>query len=178
MPGVRVLLVDDDGARARSLATTLKRAGYDARTTKPGAVAIKAAARSRPAVIVLDIAAFGATGTQLHAELLRHDPDVRVVLTTGLPPTSLICAALAPTVPLLYHPVRGEALIDALEGSLAAAPLPGLGEVLEAYVASLRNLTSSPDLEALRSRLADCAQAREELLPKLKPTDEQKRGRD
>lgn len=175
MPGFRVLLVDDDNARARSLATALKRVGYDARTTRPGAAAIRAAARSRPAVIVLDIAAFGATGTQLHAELLRDDPDVRVVLTTGLPPTSLICAALAPTVPLLYQPVRGEALIDALEGALSAGPPPGLADVLEAYVASLRNLTSSPDFSALGSRLADCAQAREELLPKLMPDSKTQR---
>jgi FixJ family two-component response regulator len=128
-------------------------------------------------VIVLDIAAFGATGTQLHAELLRDDPDVRVVLTTALPPTSLICAALSPAVPLLYQPVRGKALIDAVDGALATGPTAGLAEVLETYVASLRNLTSSPDLNDLNRRLEDCVQAREELLPKLRPAGRSRRKR-
>jgi DNA-binding NarL/FixJ family response regulator len=134
-------------------------------------------ARYRPAVVVLDIAAFGATGTQLHAELIRADPGVRVVLTTVLPADSLICAALSPVVPVLRQPVSGDALAAALAAALSDPETPDLAQVLGAYVSSLRNLTSTRDLSALSSRLADCARTREELLPTLTSEVRRKRNK-
>jgi signal transduction histidine kinase/ActR/RegA family two-component response regulator len=84
--GEHILLVDDEPALAKSLATRLERLGYRVTTETDSARALELFGR-RPedfALVLTDLAMPRMTGLELAGQLLRLRADLRVVLLTGL----------------------------------------------------------------------------------------------
>lgn len=83
----RILLVDDDVAVARSLASTLERVGgYEVRTESEGRRAAASARAFRPDLILLDVIMPGMDGGDIAARM-EQDPalkDVPIAFLTGL----------------------------------------------------------------------------------------------
>ncbi len=85
----RVLLVDDDDALRRSIATALNRLGYEVQTAEEGAEGIRiyqeARSSGRPVdVVVMDLTIPGGMGGQEAAqELLRVDPEAKLIASSG-----------------------------------------------------------------------------------------------
>ena len=84
---LRALVVDDEPAIRRISAVLLLRVGYECVTAAAGDAAIElfAASPFEFAFVLLDVVMPGMTGMQVLSELLRLDPDVRVILCTGHP---------------------------------------------------------------------------------------------
>lgn len=72
----RVLVVDDNVSSAQSLALILKLDGHDVQIAHDGAVALDAAQRFRPEVILMDIGLPGMDGFEV-ALRLKAEPDLR-----------------------------------------------------------------------------------------------------
>lgn len=81
--GIRVLVVEDDGAIRRMLAALLTSAGYDVCTARTGAEALSCYAQARPQAVFLDLTLPEMSGWDV-LDLLRADTDAPpVVLLTG-----------------------------------------------------------------------------------------------
>jgi PAS domain S-box-containing protein len=82
-PSRRVLVVDDNGDAAESLAMLLRAWGHEVRTTHDGLAALNAAEQVRPEVILLDIGLPRMDGYEV-ARRLRQRADMRDVLLVAL----------------------------------------------------------------------------------------------
>ncbi len=81
----KVLVVDDDPAVLRVLASVLDLEGLAVTTASDGTAALAAAREDRPDVVICDVAMPGVSGLQV-CRTLRSDPstsDVPVVLLTA-----------------------------------------------------------------------------------------------
>lgn len=92
---IRVLLVDDDDAIARSYARALGNRGWSVDTASDGAEAVKKVGRNTFDVIVSDITMPTMGGVQLLKSVRERDLDVPVVLMTGAPDVSSAIEAIA-----------------------------------------------------------------------------------
>lgn len=114
----RVLAVDDDRAVLRALSRTLQRAGHDVRAIDDGRAACEALSRMRPHdidVVVADISMPGADGLEVMRHAHRMDPDLPVLLMTGLPTVESAVQALEQgALRYLLKPLDPAALIDAV----------------------------------------------------------------
>jgi two-component system response regulator RegA len=79
----RMLLVDDDEVFRERLAQALRQRGQEVVTAADGEEAVRAAGRGALAAAVVDLRMPGMTGTELVPQLLRLQPDLRVVVLTG-----------------------------------------------------------------------------------------------
>ena len=82
---MRVLVVDDNGDTAESLALLLRESGHDVRTAPDGPTALEVALDYRPHVALLDIGLPGLDGYEV-AKRMRQQPilqDVVLVAMTG-----------------------------------------------------------------------------------------------
>ncbi len=88
----RILVVDDNDALRENLAELLESEGYEVAVAEDGGRALaRLAGEWLPHVIVLDLLMPGMDGRDLVARI-RRDPrlaGVRVILTSGLPSSSL-----------------------------------------------------------------------------------------
>jgi len=114
----RVLAVDDDRAVLRALTRTLERAGHEVRAIDDGRAACEALSRMRPHdidVVVADISMPGADGLEVMRHAHRVDPDLPVLLMTGLPTVESAVQALEQgALRYLLKPLDPAALIDAV----------------------------------------------------------------
>jgi PAS domain S-box-containing protein len=85
VPGMRVLVVDDNVDAAESLAMILRAMGCDVRTAHDGPSALKVCAASRPTLILLDIGMPGMDGFDVIRRLRAAFPStgLRIVAVTG-----------------------------------------------------------------------------------------------
>lgn len=85
IPGIRVLLVDDNTVYRSTLALLLDgRDGIEiVAEASDGAEAVAAAVRLRPDVVLLDFRLPGATGDEVTASLVAGSPGTRVVCLTA-----------------------------------------------------------------------------------------------
>jgi two-component system response regulator RegA len=83
MSAGRLLLVDDDEVFRERLAQALRQRGQDVVTAADGPEAMRAAGRGKWTAAVVDLRMPGMTGTELVPELLRVQPELRVVVLTG-----------------------------------------------------------------------------------------------
>ena len=83
VPGIRVLVVDDNADAADSLGLLLGLLGADVRVTHDGASALEALADFQPQMILLDIGMPGLDGYEVAARI-RADPEHRGVTLVAL----------------------------------------------------------------------------------------------
>jgi CheY-like chemotaxis protein len=85
VPGLRVLVVEDDADLAASLAGWLGRLGHEVRVAPDGPAALQVAEATRPDVMLLDIGLPGMDGYEV-AERVQHD------LAPAMPKAPLVIA--------------------------------------------------------------------------------------
>jgi len=78
----KVLVIDDDPGSARSLASALGAAGFDALTVVDGAAALEALDRGHVDAVIVDLMLRGMNGIELARHVSERFPAVRVVLTS------------------------------------------------------------------------------------------------
>ena len=78
-----LLLVDDDEVFRERLAQALRQRGQEVVTASDGEEAVRAAGESKLAAAVVDLRMPGRPGIELLPELLRLQPELRVVVLTG-----------------------------------------------------------------------------------------------
>jgi len=79
----RVLLVDDEVEFVETLAERMRARGLEVATATNGGEAIVLAERESFDAVVLDLAMPGMDGIETLEHLLRHQPDLQVMLLTG-----------------------------------------------------------------------------------------------
>lgn len=93
----RILIADDDQNLLRALARTLERAGHEVIRIADGRAACEHLAELQPDdvdVVVTDITMPGADGLEVMRSAHKLDPDLPVVLMTGLPTVETAVQAL------------------------------------------------------------------------------------
>ena len=80
----KILYVDDEAEWRRMVGIFLKLAGFGVLTAKDGTEAMQQAETERPAVIILDVNLNGEDGAVLIGYMKAIDPDVPIILYTGL----------------------------------------------------------------------------------------------
>ncbi|MBI3555733.1 MAG: sigma-54-dependent Fis family transcriptional regulator [Deltaproteobacteria bacterium] len=81
--GTQILVVDDEEAIRKLLATRFSREGWAVTTAEDGAKAVEAAVRTHPTVIVTDIKMPGLDGFQLITELRKRGQECPIIMITG-----------------------------------------------------------------------------------------------
>lgn len=90
----RVLLADDEIEPLRAMARLLKASGFEVQSVQSGAEAVTALDAASFDAVVSDIAMPGFTGIELLKVIHERDPDVPVVLVTGMPAVDTAIDAL------------------------------------------------------------------------------------
>jgi len=85
----RLLLCDDSPTERTSLAQILRRHGYDVDEAADGAAALLLL-KTRPYdLVLLDLQMPGVDGFDVLAHVQRHNPELPVVVLSGLPPEEI-----------------------------------------------------------------------------------------
>ncbi len=82
-----VLLVDDEQEFASTLAERLSLRGIRARVATSGEEALQRIAEEAPEVVILDLMMPGMNGLAVLQQIKAHDPDIQVILLTGMAST-------------------------------------------------------------------------------------------
>jgi PAS domain S-box-containing protein len=115
----RTILLVDDEAMIRALGrAVLERSGFRVLTAEDGAEAVEVFDREREHVdlVIMDVTMPRMSGRDAYRELVRLDPDARVLFSTGYSAEEL--AELDGAVGLLNKPYRPEELLAAVHGAL------------------------------------------------------------
>lgn len=80
----RILLVDDEESMLTLLKEVVQLLGYDPITAADGALALRCFDESRVDLVITDINMPGISGLELLRQVKKQNPDVPVVLITGL----------------------------------------------------------------------------------------------
>ena len=174
-PKTAVLLVEDDHAVRTSLAKYLERTGFEVEQAPDGQAALGQLTPGRFAAMLCDIRMPVMTGIQLLPKALAADPDLAVIMLTGVgEPQSAIACLTAGAADYLIKPVDLEELQHALQSALHKRDLEierrGLEEWLAHEVAArTRELeTQSRQLSRLSvnvlAALVDALEAKDPLL--------------
>jgi EAL domain-containing protein (putative c-di-GMP-specific phosphodiesterase class I)/CheY-like chemotaxis protein len=115
----RIVVADDDENLLRAIARTLERAGHQVLRLKDGRSACEHIAGMDPRnvdVVVTDISMPGADGLDVMRAAHRLDPDLPVLLMTGMPTVETAVQALERgAYRYLLKPVDPEVLLQAVE---------------------------------------------------------------
>ena len=126
-----VLFADNEALVLQFARTILSRAGYPVLEARDGSQAVEAFRRWRSsiAVVVLDLSMPGLTGPAALEELIRIDPAVRVVMTSGGEVDDLPAATRRLLRGFLPKPFSREQLLravaDALRPETETGPVGG-----------------------------------------------------
>jgi response regulator RpfG family c-di-GMP phosphodiesterase len=114
----RILVVDDEEPVRHTLTRFLARRDYEVLQADSGAEAVRQVRDARPALVLLDIGLPDVPGTDVIPELLDVEPDVGIVVLSGLSdaPTVSTCMQRG-ALDYLTKPV----VLDALDRALAKA---------------------------------------------------------
>jgi two-component system alkaline phosphatase synthesis response regulator PhoP len=82
VPGVKILVVDDEQSILDLVTAYLRREGYEVHTAMDGPAGLKAARAFKPDLIVLDVMLPGMDGIELLTRL-RRESDVYVIMLTA-----------------------------------------------------------------------------------------------
>jgi EAL domain-containing protein (putative c-di-GMP-specific phosphodiesterase class I) len=111
-----VLVVDDDGALARSIQHALKRAGFEVVLAENGTIAVETIMGRPFDVILTDIQMPGMSGLELLGIVRAYDLDVPVILMTGDPSIETAMEAVSlGALQYLPKPTPNEVLVAAVE---------------------------------------------------------------
>jgi EAL domain-containing protein (putative c-di-GMP-specific phosphodiesterase class I) len=115
----RIVLVDDDDNLLRAFGRTLERAGHDVTRIGDGRAACELIANlegNEVDVVVTDLSMPGAGGLEVMRAAHRLDPDLPVLLMTGLPSVETAVQALERgAFRYLLKPIEPDALREAVE---------------------------------------------------------------
>lgn len=122
-PEWRLLVCDDSATERTSLSQILQRRGYDVDEAADGAAALKMI-RARPYdMILLDLQMPGTDGFDVLAYVQENQPDLPVVLLSGLPPedigNGITRLPQHELPPLLLKPIDTRQLVQIIELKLA-----------------------------------------------------------
>jgi EAL domain-containing protein (putative c-di-GMP-specific phosphodiesterase class I) len=114
-PGT-IVLVDDEPAALRGFERTLRGAGYQVEAFSSARAAIERVSAGGVHVVVSDISMPEMTGVELLRTIRAHDPDLPVVLVTGLPAIESATDAVEyGAFKYIVKPVEPEDLRNAVE---------------------------------------------------------------
>lgn len=113
----RVLLLDDDPAMQRLIATLLRRAGYRVDVVSAGAQAIDRIGRTEYDALLLDLMTPTEGGLTVVRHLKKTSPQLlrRVVLVTASP-QSVLKSVSGDVAAVVHKPFEAEHLVGTLEG--------------------------------------------------------------
>jgi EAL domain-containing protein (putative c-di-GMP-specific phosphodiesterase class I) len=118
----RIVLVDDDDTLLRAYGRTLERAGYDVTRVGDGRAACELLAGldiKQIDAVVTDLSMPGAGGLDVMQAAHRLDPDLPVLLMTGLPTVETAVKALeGGAFRYLLKPMEADALQEAVESAV------------------------------------------------------------
>lgn len=144
-----LLIVDDDEALRERLARAFRERGFEVQTAKDVEQALSLARREPPELALVDLKMPGRSGLELLAELLRLDPETKVVVLTGYSSvTTAIEAIRLGAVHYLPKPADADEILAAFARSGAGASLLAPG----AETPSL----ARAEWEHIERVLADC----------------------
>jgi excisionase family DNA binding protein len=93
-PSGLVLIVDDDEMVCRALVRVVDGIGCKAQATTDGRKGIEIVSRSKPDLILLDLAMPSMNGSEFLKELRLTEPSLPVVIVTGYPDSELMAEAM------------------------------------------------------------------------------------
>jgi putative two-component system response regulator len=112
----RVLVVDDEEAIRSSLARFLRSCGYEVYTAENGPLALDLLARTKFVCMLCDVRMPEMGGLDVLARALAHDPDLAVMMLTGVNDAPTATEALSVgAMDYLVKPIELPALKDAVE---------------------------------------------------------------
>ena len=158
-----ILLVDDTPANLHVLATILNQQGYHVRTAINGDLALRAAQKTLPDLIVLDIQMPGLNGFEVCRQLKHsdHTRDVPVIFISSLEDAlGKVEAFQAGGADYITKPFQIEEVLARVEHQLALhrhrSALSLIRESVDALVQSVESLQSgaAPDRDALIAEIA------------------------
>jgi putative nucleotidyltransferase with HDIG domain len=119
-PGVkRLLVVDDEESLRIGYAHQLRAHGYEVETAASADEAIERIRQSRFAIVLCDVRMPGGSGLELVPRAHALDPDVSVVMLSGVNDAQTAAAAmLQGATDYLVKPVPAAALVEAVEQAL------------------------------------------------------------
>lgn len=114
------LVVDDSPVVTQTLRKTLQREGYDANqihTASSGEEGLAMFEALNPDVVFLDVQMPGLDGEQTAAEMTHEDPEVRVIVITGMGPSDdrVRRMVAAGAFKVLEKPIHSEDLEEVLQ---------------------------------------------------------------
>lgn len=123
LPGLSVLIVEDDPPLRELYRTLLREAGYTVVAVEDGLAALHSIEKRRPAAVVLDLVLPRLSGRDVYQELkARPDTcDIPVVVVSGHDVSDLNEAEFAS---VLRKPLQPENLVAAVENCLRRARRP------------------------------------------------------
>ena len=118
MTNIRVLIVDDEEVFAKNWVKLLARRGYDATYVASGADAIAAIDKSIFDVILLDLRMPGLNGILTCKEIIKRDPNTRIILMTAhADMDDALTAIRRGAWGYLRKPFELDEIIDQIEGA-------------------------------------------------------------
>lgn len=112
-----ILVVDDDPSLLSALAALVERAGYEVHTASSGTqgCAVIEQLEGRLCAVVSDVSMANGSGLELMRHVHRIDPELPVLLMTGVPSVETAVEALeAGAFKFLTKPVTARALLEAI----------------------------------------------------------------
>jgi DNA-binding NtrC family response regulator len=128
----RILLVEDEENCVRALEYFLSQSGYEVMAAPRAREAIELAAGFRPHVLLTDLfLADKEGGAEVARTLLEEDPDLPVIVISGLPePEIHRRIAGLPVFRVCTKPLRLSKVAELVEKALAAARVNGDGAIV------------------------------------------------
>jgi putative nucleotidyltransferase with HDIG domain len=115
----RLLVVDDEDAVTQVLAKFLRSRGYEVEIARSGEEALEVLARSQFSLLLCDVRMPGMTGIELVPRALEVDPDLGIMMLSGLNDAPTATAALGTgALDYILKPVELPDLQRALERAL------------------------------------------------------------
>ena len=154
---VRVMVVDDHPMWRDAVERDLTDAGHEVvAVAANGREALARFPAARPAVVLLDLQIPEPDGVQVTAEMVRHDPEVRVlILSASGEQADVLAAVKAGATGYLVKSASREELLDAVRRVAQGDPVftPGLaGLVLGEFQRMSDAPTPDPDEPSLTDR--------------------------
>lgn len=111
-----ILVVDDEPMLLRTWARIVTWAGHSCQQAANGKEALERYSAAKPDLVLSDYHMAGMTGLELFRELKKTNPDVKMILLSGLITQEEVETCLAEGVKMvLFKPVETEVLIAAIE---------------------------------------------------------------
>jgi DNA-binding NtrC family response regulator len=154
-----VMVIDDEAGLARNIEKYLTRAGFDVRKLDNGSGGIREFKRSKPDLVLLDYKLPDLDGLEVLKQMRRHDPQVTVIMMTGVGGIDVAVAAMkAGAHDYLTKPIILKELKLRLEKAIGEARPEGKPDPYRAHdtePAGLSELVGkSGAMRALRQRIA------------------------